>query len=114
MANLAELNSIALACGYDSREEMLELSKLDPETIHDEDERTWPERKVARVITVECLAGGGFTVREEDKFCDRLCWDEMLGHLASMTMPPGGRMYPMVTKEQRDAEIERRKERDNK
>lgn len=111
MKGLSAQNNVALALHYDSREEMVEKTGVDPETIDDDDESTWPDPKIKRTITVECLAGGGFTIREGNRFCDRLCWDEMLGHLASMTIPPGGRMYPMLTKAEEIAAIKERHRR---
>lgn len=116
MKGTKAIETVALAQGYANGTAMLLATHVEASTIDDDDERTWPERKVERNIIVQCLSGGGFTVREGDRFCDRLGWDEMIGHLASMTIPPGGRMYPMVTKAEEDAEIERRiqkrKERD--
>lgn len=88
MDKLQELNGIALARGYDSREEMLEMSKLDPETIHDEDPRTWPDHKViGEIITIKRLAGGSFRVEDGPRYNEGLTFDEMLGVIASLTMP---------------------------
>lgn len=110
MDKLQELNGIALARGYDSREEMLELSKLDPETIHDEDERTWPEHKVVGdVITIKRLAGGSFRVEDGPRYNEGLTFDEMLGVVACLTMPERRPCLQwMQTKEQHDAYTARR------
>lgn len=75
------------------------------------------EMKVERTITIEVLERGGFNVREGDKLCDRLGWDEMLGHVATMTLPEGPRfragqgIYPMLTKTERDHQDALRAER---
>lgn len=105
MDKLQELNGIALARGYDSREEMLELSKLDPDTIHDEDPRTWPDHKVVGdVITIKRLAGGSFRVEDGPRYNEGLTFDEMLGVIASLTMPERRPCLQwMQTKEQHDA-----------
>ena len=64
-----------------------------------------------RTITIEIVdpAGSGdYTVREGDRYCDHLCWDEMLGTIAELTHPRiGGARYPMRTAEEH-AERERR------
>jgi len=42
-----------------------------------------------RTITITVEDGGsGFDVHEDGKCCDGLCWDEMLGQVALMTVPP--------------------------
>jgi hypothetical protein len=54
-----------------------------------------------RTITITYNPGscGGWDVEENGKTCDGLCWDEMLGQIAAMTVPPGrvGHGYPMRT-----------------
>ena len=60
-----------------------------------------------RTIIVTFTAERYWTVAEGDRMADSLCWDEMLGHFATLTMPTGGRLYPMLTAEQ-IAERERR------
>lgn len=65
-----------------------------------------------RVIVIEIAGGdvGDYCVREGDRYCDRLCWDEMLGTIAELTHPKlGVSHYRMVTAEER-ADIERRRE----
>lgn len=64
-----------------------------------------------RTISIE-IAGNGepgeYLVREGDRYCDRLCWDEMLGTIAELTHPKiGSARYRMETAEQH-AERERR------
>lgn len=105
MDKLEELAGIALARGYDSREEMLEMSKLDPETIHDEDEGTWPDHKVVGdVITIKRLVGGTFRVEDGPRFNEGLGFDEMLGVIAALTMSePRPCLQWMQTKEQHAA-----------
>lgn len=53
-----------------------------------------------RTITATLGDDGYWSVAEGDRSSDYLCWDEMLGHFASMTMPPGGKIYPMRTDEE--------------
>lgn len=43
--------------------------------------------KPKQTITIEVFSGNNFTVRIDDLFADRLCWDEMLGQIASLTHP---------------------------
>lgn len=43
-----------------------------------------------RTITIEIhdtVWAGNFTVREGDRFTDRLCWEELLGQIATLTHP---------------------------
>lgn len=58
-----------------------------------------------RTITIEIVDNGGlgdYTVREGDRYCDRLCWDEMLGTIAELTHPQiGHARYRMETTEER-------------
>lgn len=67
---------------------------------------------------------GTFTVEQDGKLNNGLCWDEMLGQIAALTIPSvagrirqhGGALYPMRTEEdwkalQRASE-ERRAQRD--
>lgn len=49
----------------------------------------------------------GFDVVDEDgRRCDGLSWDEMLGQVAMLTIPPGrvGKGFRMQTQEEWDAE----------
>lgn len=40
------------------------------------------------IITIEVYrVGSDFTVRMDDRSADRLCWDEMLGQIATLTHP---------------------------
>lgn len=56
-----------------------------------------------RVIVIEVRVNG-FTVREGDKFCPELCWDEMLGSIAELTHPRiGACRYRMFTTEEHAA-----------
>lgn len=105
MDKLSELAGIAIARGYECSDEMLEMSKLDPETIHDEDPRTWPDHKVVGdIITIKRLAGGSFRVEEGPRYNEGLTFDEMLGVIASLTMAERRPCLQwMQTKEQHDA-----------
>lgn len=43
-----------------------------------------------RIITIEVhdsLFAGNFTIREGDRFTDKLCWEELLGQIATLTHP---------------------------
>lgn len=66
-----------------------------------------------RTITIEIADDGGsgdYLVREDDRYCDRLCWDEMLGTIAELTHPKiGVARYRMLTAEEH-AELERRRQ----
>lgn len=57
-----------------------------------------------RTITIEIVDHGGsgdYTVREGERYCDRLCWDEMLAQVAELTHPKiGAARYPMHTAEE--------------
>jgi hypothetical protein len=59
-----------------------------------------------RQITITISDEGRIDVREGDRYCDGLCWDEMIGQIAAMTMPTtrinqqSGMLYQMLTKEQ--------------
>jgi hypothetical protein len=56
-----------------------------------------------RIITIE-IEEQGYTVREGDRYHDRLCWDEMLGQVTELTHPKlGETRYPMMTAEQWEA-----------
>jgi hypothetical protein len=42
-----------------------------------------------------------YNVIEGDRICDRLCWEEMLGQIATMTHPDiRGPRFPMVNREE--------------
>lgn len=68
---------------------------------------------IKRTITVEIHDDGGsgdYTVREGDRYCPRLCWDEMLGSVAELTHPRiGESRYRMLTAGER-AERERKQQ----
>lgn len=68
-----------------------------------------------RTITIEIADEGGsgdYTVREGDRYCDRLCWDEMLGTIAELTHPRIMRSrYRMQTTEEHAAEQARHEAR---
>lgn len=51
-----------------------------------------------------------FDVEQDGKVCDGLAWDEMLGHVTTLTLQaqPGGRAYPMKTPAEWQAERDRR------
>lgn len=107
MRGLSAANAVALACHYDSREEMIEMTGIDPETIDDDDPRTWPPIKVVRTIHIDVYAGGGFGVRDGERYSGHLIFDEMLGTIAALTMPlPPPCLQWMQTKEQHDAREE--------
>lgn len=58
--------------------------------------------------TEEGLVGGGFTVTKDDKYADRLGYDEMLGLVAALTMPESRpTLQWMKTEEQHKAWIDR-------
>jgi hypothetical protein len=50
-----------------------------------------------RIITIVCRGGNDFDVFEGERFCNRLCWDEMLGQLAELTHPKLDHSYGMKT-----------------
>lgn len=51
-----------------------------------------------RTITIEIADNGDIDVREGDRYCDGLCWDEMLGTIAELTHPRiGSARYAMRT-----------------
>lgn len=81
-----------------------------PPPTEAENEAAWlaEQDRVVRTITLETLAGGCFAIREGEVHSIGLGWDEMLGHLAAMTIPKHlkdrGHIYPMTT----DAEDEQR------
>jgi hypothetical protein len=57
--------------------------------------------KGPRIITIVCHGGNHFDVHEGEAYADRLCWDEMLGQIASMTHPAiNNARYQMQTPEQ--------------
>lgn len=63
----------------------------------------------ARVITIYARGPNDFDVQEGERICDRLCWDEMLGQVASLTHPDITRArYHMLTPEERTEREERR------
>jgi hypothetical protein len=54
-----------------------------------------------RRITIEIVESNDFTVREADRYCDKLIWDEMLGTIAELTHPRLGTCaYRMLTEEE--------------
>ena len=54
-----------------------------------------------RVITIVCRGGNDFDVHEGEAYSGLLCWDEMLGQIASLTHPQINRArYQMFTPEQ--------------
>lgn len=55
-----------------------------------------------RRITIIVDDSGCFDVEEDGKICDGLCWDEMLGQIAMLTIPVGrvGKGYAMRTPEE--------------
>lgn len=54
-----------------------------------------------RIITIVQTGGNSFSVHEGERFCDRLCWDEMLGTIAELTHPAiGGARYRMLDADQ--------------
>jgi len=57
-------------------------------------------------IIVHDAGGGGYDVFEGERYQNGLCWDEMLGQIAAMTIPvsrarPDG-LYGMETPEERE------------
>ncbi|GJH31407.1 hypothetical protein CBA19CS91_01640 [Paraburkholderia hospita] len=57
-----------------------------------------------RVIAIEIHGPNTFTIREIDRACEGLCWDEMLGTVAELTHPRiGDARYRMMTREERAA-----------
>ncbi len=54
-----------------------------------------------RTITIEIVDRNDFTVREDDRYCDRLVWDEMLGTIAELTHQKlGACSYRMLTQKE--------------
>lgn len=43
--------------------------------------------KAPRTITIVCKDGNHFDVHEGERYSDRLCWEEMLGQIATLTHP---------------------------
>ena len=66
----------------------------------------------AAPITITQPEPGQWTVAVGAAFCPHLTWDEMLGQVAMLTIPPGrvGNGFRMQTREQWDAERLRRTE----
>lgn len=65
-----------------------------------------------RTITIEFADGKGFTVREGERYCDYLAWDEMLGTIAQLTHSKiGTSHYSMNTAEEHAAIEAARQER---
>lgn len=64
---------------------------------------------ITRTITIEISAEDNmFTVRDGDRWCPKLCWDEMLGTIAELTHPRiGEARYRMGTAEQHRQREER-------
>lgn len=61
-----------------------------------------------REIVITITDENRLDVREGDKYCDGLGWDEMLGQIAAMTLPAErvhkmNGLYPMLTKEEWEA-----------
>lgn len=57
-----------------------------------------------RTITIIVHDGNHFDVHEGERYCDRLCWDEMLGTIAELTHPKiGEARYRMRTPEEHQA-----------
>lgn len=55
-----------------------------------------------RTITITMRDGNDFDVAEDDRSVTRLCWDEMVGQIASMTHPMINKpRYPMLTEDER-------------
>ncbi len=51
-----------------------------------------------RTIVIEVMDSDNFTVKEGDRYCDKLIWDEMLGTIAELTHPKiGTARYRMLT-----------------
>ena len=70
------------------------------------------ERKINRTITIEVYEGNYLDVREGDRYCDGLSWDEALGTVAELTHHRIGECrYRMLTKEEWVADAKRREER---
>lgn len=68
--------------------------------------------KTTRTITIVCRGGNDYDVFEGENYCDRLCWDEMLGTIAELTHPKiGSASYRMVDADQHQAERERHRVR---
>lgn len=67
-----------------------------------------------RTITIVMRTGNDFDVFEGERFSGRLCWDEMLGQVASMTHPKINEpRYRMLTHDEQsvieeDRELRRR------
>ncbi len=54
-----------------------------------------------RTITIDIVDSSDFTVKEGDRYCDKLTWDEMLGTIAELTHPRlGTSSYRMLTEEE--------------
>lgn len=50
------------------------------------DQRNMHQREVTASITIELTRGGSFNIRLGDHYHEELCWDEMLGCLARLTI----------------------------
>lgn len=61
-----------------------------------------------RVIAIEIHGPNDFTVRELDRYCGELCWDEMLGTVAELTHPRIGNAYYRMQTRDEHAERESR------
>ena len=59
-----------------------------------------------RITIIVMDDNSGFDVEEDGKICDGLCWDEMLGQVALLTVPPSRvrNGYAMKTPEEWAAE----------
>jgi hypothetical protein len=70
---------------------------------------------ITRTITIEIQGDGGrdgYTVREADRYCPNLCWDEMLGTISELTHPRISTCrYRMGTPEEHHAKHRRHQER---
>lgn len=68
-----------------------------------------------RTITIIVKDSGGFDVFEGERYCDHLCWDEMLGTIVELTHPSIGKShYPMLLPEEHMAWRESLTNRANK
>ncbi len=71
-----------------------------------------------RTITISFETNGGYTVKEDDRYCDQLNWDEMLSTVCHLTHPKLGEpVYAMRTKaewdEREEIFLKRVRERQN-
>lgn len=65
-----------------------------------------------RTITIVCHGPNHFDVFEGEDFCNRLCWDEMLGQIVHLTHPQiTGARYGMTDVDRYQLYLERNKRR---